>query len=73
MAVDRQTLESAILQGFPGSKVELVDMAGDDDHWLARISSAVFAGKSRVEQHRMVFSSLSHLQIHALSLEIRAE
>ena len=56
MSVD--DIEQLIQDAFPDALVEIKDLRGDGDHYAARVESAAFFGKSRVEQHRMVFAAL---------------
>ena len=78
MAMERDTLERHLRDAFPESEIELIDLAGDNNHWKAVISSAQFAGKSRIAQHQMVYAALkgkmdgAHGELHALALETRA-
>jgi len=64
-------IESAILSALPGAIVELRDLAGDNDHWAATVTAPQFAGKSRVQQHKMVYSALGEKMggvLHALQV-----
>jgi len=61
-----------IKQGIPGAEVEMQDLAGDGDHWAATVVSPAFAGKSRIQQHQMVYAVFGDEiggPIHALSLK----
>ncbi len=65
-----------IKAGIPGAVVELVDLAGDGDHYKAKVISPTFAGLSRVRQHQMVYAALQGKmggELHALALETAAE
>ena len=55
MAMDAQSIESLIRQALPDAEVEIRDLAGDGDHYSATIVSAAFRGKTRVQQHQMVY------------------
>ncbi len=60
---------------FPGATVEVTDLTGTQDHFQATVVAAAFEGKSRIEQHRMVYAALGELMdgpIHALALTTRA-
>lgn len=60
-----------IKQGIPDAEVEMTDLAGDGDHWAARVTSASFAGMSRVKQHQAVYAALGGRMggvLHALQL-----
>lgn len=63
-----------IRSALPDAEVELVDLAGDDDHWEATVTSAAFAGLSRVRQHRLVYEAIGADMggaLHALRLTTR--
>ncbi|MBM3618805.1 MAG: BolA family transcriptional regulator [Alphaproteobacteria bacterium] len=57
MAMDATQIEQYIRTAFPDATIELVDLAGDNDHWQVTVTSEAFRGKSRVEQHKMVFNA----------------
>ena len=58
MAMKLEELKSLLQAAFPNAEVQVVDLAGDGDHYKAIVRSALFAGKSRVEQHKMVYAAL---------------
>lgn len=63
-----------IKAALPDAEIELIDLAGDNDHYKAIITSAAFSGKSRVAQHQMVYASLKGQMggiLHALALETK--
>lgn len=68
-----QELKLKIETLAPGTMAEIVDLTGTQDHWQATIVSPAFAGKSRIEQHRMVFDLLkaevNSNEVHALTLK----
>ncbi len=73
MAAD--DIVSLIKDAMPDAEIEITDLAGDGDHYKARIVSAAFAGKSRVQQHQMVYRALKGRmggELHALALETSA-
>lgn len=75
MAMDRNTLETMLREAFPDAEIELTDLAGDDDHWSAKIVSESFRGKPRVAQHKMVYAALDGKMggvLHALQLKTSA-
>lgn len=75
MAMAGPDIERLIKQAFPDAQVIVVDLAGDGDHYGARVISAAFAGKSRIQQHQMVYNALQgHMggALHALALETAA-
>jgi len=70
-----ETVHSLLNAAFPGAKVEVVDLTGTQDHLQVAIVAREFEGKSRVEQHKMVYGALGELMsgpIHALALSTRA-
>ncbi len=64
-----------IKAALPDAVVEMTDLAGDNNHWKAVVTSAAFVGKSSIAQHQMVYSALkgrmdgANGQLHALALE----
>jgi len=72
MAMDASEIERLIREGIPDAEVRLEDMRGDGDHYAAYVSSPSFQGKSRVQQHQMVYAALGDkmkADIHALSMK----
>ena len=64
-------IERMIKTRFPDAEIQLKDLAGDNDHWAAHVVSAAFKGKSRVQQHQMVYDALGGRMggvLHALQL-----
>lgn len=75
MALAIETLETLILEGLPGCKVTIKDLAGDGDHYQAHVIYDGFQGKSRVQQHQMVYKALKGKmggELHALALTTAA-
>lgn len=73
MAAD--DIQTMIKDALPDAEVEITDLAGDGDHYKAVVISAAFIGKSRVQQHQMVYAALQGNMggvLHALALETRA-
>lgn len=71
MAMDAQEIEGLIKASFPDALVEIRDLAGDGDHYAATVTSVAFKGKSRVQQHQMVYAALKGRMggvLHALAL-----
>ncbi len=69
MAADE--IEAMIRAALPDATVEITDLAGDGDHYAARVTSAAFAGLPRVRQHQMVYAALGGRMggaLHALQL-----
>ena len=64
-------IEAAILAALPGAVVELTDLAGDDDHWAAKVTAPQFVGKNRIQQHKMVYAAFGDKmggELHALQV-----
>ena len=75
MPMSAETLRDHLVQAFPGAEIEIFDLAGDGDHYHARIVSTAFAGVPRVRQHQMVYAALKGQmggELHALALETSA-
>ena len=75
MAMAGSDIEALIREAFPDAQVTVTDLAGDGDHYGARVVSGVFVGKSRVQQHQMVYAALKGKmggELHALALETSA-
>jgi len=71
MPMQADDIKSLIVQAFPDAKVEIRDLAGDGDHYAATVVSESFRGKSRVQQHQMVYAALKGNMggvLHALAL-----
>ena len=72
MPMTADQIEADLREAFPDAEIELQDLAGDGDHWRARIVSAAFAGLPRVRQHQLVYAALKGKMggvLHALALE----
>jgi stress-induced morphogen len=69
MPITHENLVAIIKQNFPDAEINARDLAGDNDHWQVEIKSSAFAGKSRIEQHRMVQNAVANENIHALSIK----
>jgi stress-induced morphogen len=64
-------IERFIKEALPDAAVEIRDLAGDGNHYAATVASSAFKGKSRVQQHQMVYASLKGRmggELHALAL-----
>ena len=67
-----EDLEAALREGFPDAQIQVDDLAGDGDHYRARIVSTAFKGLPRVRQHQLVYAALKGKmggELHALALE----
>lgn len=72
MAMDAGDIERLIKAAFPDAQVAIEDLAGDGDHYAAHVVSEAFQGKSRVQQHQMVYAALKGKMggdLHALALQ----
>ncbi len=72
MPMDPGQIERLIKEALPDARVLIEDLHGDGDHYAAHVTSAEFAGKSRVQQHQMVYQALQGRmggELHALALQ----
>ena len=72
MAMSPGDIEDLIKSGIPGAKVVIRDLAGDGDHYAAEVVAEAFRGKTRVQQHQMVYDALKGNMggiLHALALQ----
>jgi len=75
MAMDAQEIERLIKAALPDVQVAITDLAGDGDHFAAHVIARQFAGKTRVQQHKMVYDALQGRMggaLHALALTTAA-
>jgi stress-induced morphogen len=75
MPMAAQDIVRLIQEGIPGAQVEIEDLAGDGDHYAATVVAEAFAGKSKVQQHQMVYNALGGRMggvLHALKLTTMA-
>jgi len=75
MAMEAAEIEKLIKQGVPDAEVMINDLRGDGDHYAAHVVSAKFTGKSRVQQHQLVYQALQGRmgnELHALQLQTNA-
>jgi stress-induced morphogen len=71
MPMDAKEIERLIKASFPGAEVTIKDLAGDGDHYAAHVIAKEFRGKTRVQQHKMVYEALQGRMggvLHALAL-----
>ena len=72
MAMDAKEIERLIKAGIPDAEVTIRDLAGDGDHYAATVIAESFRGKSRVQQHQLVYAALKAEiggKLHALALQ----
>ena len=75
MPMNAREIESLIKEALPDAKVVIRDLAGDGDHYAAEAVSETFRGKSRVQQHQMIYAALQGNMgdaLHALALQTSA-
>ena len=71
MAMAADEIEALITGGIPGARVEITDLAGDGDHYAARVTAESFRGMPRIKQHQAVYAALGGRMggvLHALQL-----
>ena len=74
MAMQLKEIEDLIKESFPDAIVEIQDLAGDGNHYSATVTSSIFSGKSKIQQHKMVYDSLKGKmgnELHALALKTK--
>jgi len=72
MAMDASEIKALIMEALPDARIEIRDLAGDGDHYSATVISESFRGKSRVQQHQIVYAALKGDmggKLHALALQ----
>ena len=72
--MDLKEIERLIKEAFPDAQVDIQDLAGDGNHYSATVTSSQFSGKSKIEQHKMVYNSLIGRmgnELHALSIKTK--
>ena len=76
MAMDLVEIEKLIKEAFPDALVKIDDLAGDGNHYSATVISSQFKGKSKIEQHKMVYNSLKGKmgnELHALAIKTKEQ
>ena len=71
MALKIEEIKSLIKESMPDAEITIEDLAGDENHYSATIKSKIFAGKSKIEQHKLVYKALKGKMgndLHALAL-----
>ena len=72
MPKEQVEIEKLIKASLPDAQIEIIDLAGDNNHFSAHVISAAFEGKSRIQQHKMVYDALGDKMggiLHALALK----
>ena len=75
MAMEASEIETLIKAAIPDADIRIEDLRGDGDHYAAYVTSSAFKGKSRVQQHQMVYAALKGRmggELHALALQTAA-
>jgi stress-induced morphogen len=75
MPISQPNLHSLITKSFPQATIEIIDLAGDDNHYSVKIIDPAFKGKSRIDQHKMVNEALKGYLgdvLHAMQLKTAA-
>ena len=76
MAMDLKEIEKYIKEALPDASIDIQDLAGDGNHYSATITSSKFTGKTKIEQHRMVYNSLKGKmgnELHALAIKTKEQ
>ena len=76
MAISKSELEEIIKSSFPEARIEIIDLAGDGDHYSLHITDKIFESKPLVKQHRMVKDALKevlHTKLHAITIKTSHE
>lgn len=76
MPMAASEIEALIRESFPDARIEIKDLAGDGDHYAATVISPTFKGKTKVQQHQMVYAALKGNMggvLHALALTTQIE
>jgi stress-induced morphogen len=76
MPIAKDKLEKLLKENFSQAQIEVVDTVGDENHYSVKIIDKIFAGKTRVEQHKMVNNALKEILgdvLHAMQLKTSAQ
>ena len=74
MSLKLEEIKSLVKKAIPDAKITIQDLAGDENHYSATIKSKNFAGKSKIEQHKMVYKALKGKmgnELHALAINTK--
>ncbi len=72
MAIAQKELEAILAENFPDAQIEVIALIDDGDHYSVKITDKIFAGKSRIEQHKVVNKALKEIlgdALHAMQLK----
>ena len=76
MAMNLKEIEKLIKESLPDASIEIQDLAGDGNHYSATVTSSLFSGKTKIEQHKMVYNSLRGKmgnELHALAIKTKEQ
>ena len=76
MALSIEEIKKLITSSIPDATIEIKDLMGDNNHYSAKITSKIFNGKSKIEQHKLVYKSLQGKmgnELHALSITTKGK
>ena len=74
MGLKMEEIKSLIKEAIPDAEITIQDLAGDENHYSATIKSKIFTGKSKIEQHKMVYKALKGKmgnELHALAINTK--
>ncbi len=72
MPIAKTELEKILNENFPDAQIEVIALVNDDNHYSVKITDKIFAGKSRIEQHKLVNNALKNIlgdTLHAMQLK----
>ena len=76
MAIRLEEIKSLIKEAIPDAEISIEDLAGDENHYSATIKSKIFSGKSKIDQHKIVYKALRGKmgnELHALMIKTKTE
>ena len=76
MSIKLEEIKILIKESIPDAEIDIQDLAGDDNHYSATIKSKIFVGKSKIDQHKLVYKALKGKmgnELHALALTTEEE
>ena len=76
MSLKLEEIRNLIKESIPDAEITIQDLAGDENHYSATIKSKIFNGKSKIEQHKMVYNSLKGKmgnELHALAIKTKEQ
>ena len=76
MSLKLEEIKKLIKESIPDAEITIQDLAGDENHYSATIKSKIFNGKSKIEQHKIVYKSLKGKmgnELHALAIKTKEQ